>query len=101
MLIIRGVNLFPSQIEELILKVGLFSPHYLLEVRRIHHLDQLDVVVEPRDSTVADLTAAQAAELLAHDIKSFIGITARIRVEAPGSVTRSAGKARRVNDFRS
>jgi phenylacetate-CoA ligase len=100
MLIIRGVNVFPSQIEELILKVGLFAPHYLLEVRRIHHLDELDVIVEPRDATVADLTAAQGAELLGHDIKSFIGITARVRVEPAGSVTRSTGKARRVNDFR-
>ncbi len=101
MLIIRGVNVFPSQVEELILRVGLFSPHYLLEVRRIHHLDELDVVVEPRDQTVGDLTAAQGAEILAHDIKTFVGVTARVRVEAPGSVTRSMGKARRVNDFRS
>jgi phenylacetate-CoA ligase len=100
MLIIRGVNVFPSQIEELILQVGQFAPHYLLEVRRIHHLDELDVIVEPGESTGAGLTVAEGAELLRHHIKSLIGISARVRIEAPGSVPRSAGKARRVNDLR-
>ena len=100
MLIIRGVNVFPSQIEELILRVGLYSPHYLLEVRRSQHLDELEVVVEPHDGTVTLVTAQQGAEILAHDIKAMIGVTSRVRIEAPGTIARSMGKARRVNDLR-
>jgi phenylacetate-CoA ligase len=100
MLIIRGVNLFPSQVEELILKVGLYAPHYLLEVKRIGRLDELEVVVEPHGDAVTDLTAAQGAKILVHDIKSLIGVSCRVRVAPPGTIARSAGKARRVNDLR-
>jgi phenylacetate-CoA ligase len=100
MLIIRGVNVFPSQVEELLLRIGLYSPHYLLEVRREGRLDALEVVVEPHDATVSDIVARQGAELLIHDIKETIGVTASVRVEAPGAILRSAGKARRVLDMR-
>jgi phenylacetate-CoA ligase len=100
MLIIRGVNVFPSQVEELILRSGLFSAHYVLEVRRVHHLDELDVVVEPRDGSVEAGSAARGAERLGHDIKSYIGVTTRVRVEPPGTVARSMGKAKRVIDLR-
>jgi phenylacetate-CoA ligase len=100
MLIIRGVNVFPSQIEELILKVGLFSPHYVLEVRREARLDELDVLVEPQDTSIAPVTVQQGAQLLAHDIKAFIGVAARGRVESVGTIGRSMGKARRVIDLR-
>jgi len=100
MLIIRGVNLFPSQVEELLLKLGLFSPHYVLEVRREGRLDTLDVVVERHDDSVTREAALQGAELLAHDIKSLIGVSSRVRVEESGAVERSAGKARRVIDLR-
>ena len=100
MLIIRGVNVFPSQIEELILKVGLYSPHYVLEVHRDGRLDRLEVVVEPRDSSISVPAAAQGAELLMHDIKTFVGVSAEVRVEKPGTVARSMGKARRVIDLR-
>ena len=100
MLIIRGVNVFPSQIEELILKVGLYSPHYVLEVRRDGRLDTLVVVVEPHDGSISGPAAAQGGKLLAHDIKAYVGVTAEVRVEAPGTVARSMGKARRVIDLR-
>jgi phenylacetate-CoA ligase len=100
MLIIRGVNVFPSQIEELILKVGLYSPHYVLEVHRDGRLDRLEVVVEPHDSSISVPAAAQGAELLMHDIKTFVGVSAEVRVEKPGTVARSMGKARRVIDLR-
>jgi phenylacetate-CoA ligase len=100
MLIIRGVNVFPSQVVELLLRIGLYSPHYLLEVRREGRLDTLEVVVEPHDATVSDIVARQGAELLIHDIKETIGVTASVRVEAPGAILRSAGKARRVLDMR-
>ena len=100
MLIIRGVNVFPSQLEELILKIGVYSPHYVLEIRRDGRLDTLEVVVEPHDGSVSALAAEQAATILAHDIKSFVGITATVRVATPGTIERSLGKARRVMDLR-
>lgn len=100
MLIIRGVNVFPSQVEELLLATGRLSPHYVLEIRREGRLDALDVVVEPRDGSVSGESAAAAAERLARDIKSLIGVSARVRVEPPGTIARSMGKARRVVDLR-
>jgi len=96
MLIIRGVNLFPSQIEALILADERFAPVYLLEVRRERNLDALTVLVEPR----AEQQDETAAVGLAHAIKAETGVSAEVRVLAPGSIARSAGKARRVNDLR-
>jgi phenylacetate-CoA ligase len=100
MLIIRGVNVFPSQIEEMILKLGLYSPHYVLEVRREGRLDALDVVVEVHDGSISKDAADQGAEILMHDIRTFIGISATVRVSEPGTIARSMGKARRVIDYR-
>src|SRR3954469_15818063 len=88
MLIIRGVNVFPSQIEELILKMPQLAPHYLLVLDKDGHLDSLTVVVE------GDAAAGSA---LQHSIKSYIGISADVRI---GPVERSVGKARRVIDQR-
>ena len=88
MLIIRGVNVFPSQIEELILKQPGLAPHYVLEVSKDGPLDQLTVVVE------GDPGATPALE---HAIKSYIGISAQVRI---GAVERSIGKAKRVIDRR-
>ncbi|MGQ0664769.1 MAG: phenylacetate--CoA ligase PaaK [Pseudomonadota bacterium] len=101
MLIIRGVNLFPTQIEELILKDPKLSPHYVLEIRREGRLDELDVVVElkPEYAGKPEIEAA-ASVRLAREIKSYIGITARVRAVPVGGVARSAGKAKRVNDHR-
>jgi phenylacetate-CoA ligase len=101
MLIIRGVNVFPSQIEELIRKDQRLAPHYVLEVRRDDRLDVLDVVVEPRPDLAGDVAARrQAGDRLAHDIKAFIGVTATVRVADVGKVERSIGKAKRVIDLR-
>jgi phenylacetate-CoA ligase len=101
MLIIRGVNLFPSQIEELIVQHAHLSPHYVLEVRRDGTLDHLTVRVEP-DPRVADAPAIceQAARDLGQQIKSYIGVTAAIVVCDPGTIERSGGKAKRVIDAR-
>jgi phenylacetate-CoA ligase len=96
MLIIRGVNLFPSQVEEQILKCPELAPHYLLEVRRSARLDELTVHVELR----AGSDEAQSAAALHRHIKDNIGITAAIRVCAPGSLPRSSGKAARIRDLR-
>ena len=88
MLIIRGVNVFPSQIEELVLKQPGLAPHYVLEVSKDGPLDHLTVVVE------GDAGATRA---LQHHIKSTIGISADVRI---GTVERSIGKAKRVIDKR-
>lgn len=101
MLIIRGVNLFPSQIEELILKTPKLSPHYQLEVSRKGHMDDLAVRVELKPEFAGNEAhrMAAAGELRQH-IKSLIGINTRIEVMDVGGVERSAGKARRIVDLR-
>ena len=96
MLIIRGVNVFPSQIEEILLKQQRLAPHYVLEVSRDGHLDDLDVVVERRPEMPGPI--AQDIEQL---IKGTIGISTTVRVVEPGTVQRSQGKAVRVIDKRS
>lgn len=97
MLIIRGVNVFPTQIEEQILNVGGFAPHYLIEVERQGNLDQISVQVEAADD--AQDNDARCKELQ-HKIKSLIGVSASIKLQAAGSIPRSEGKARRVIDNR-
>ncbi len=101
MLIIRGVNVFPSQIEEIILKQHLFAPNYVLELDREGHLDELTVVVEWPAGGAAGAAAREAATRdLMHHVKSSVGITIRVRVVDPGGLDRSVGKARRVIDRR-
>ena len=103
MLIIRGVNLFPTQIEELITKQAKLAPHYVLEVRREGRLDTLDVIVEARADLSGALTEAERAvqaQTLEHSIKSYVGVTTNVKVVEPGKVERSQGKAKRVVDLR-
>ena len=99
MLIIRGVNVFPTQVEEQILKVSNLAPHYQIEITRTENLDEMTINVEL--SPGADTTAKQpaAAELQKH-IKDLIGISARVNVHEEGGVARSEGKAKRVIDKR-
>jgi len=99
MLIIRGVNVFPTQVEELILGDRRLAPHYVLEVRREGRLDTLTVVVEPASTSDAAATEA-AAEQLGRRIKDRIGVSADIRAAETGTVARSIGKAKRVIDLR-
>jgi phenylacetate-CoA ligase len=99
MLIIRGVNVFPSQIEEILLANEKLSPHYVLEVRREGHLDELDVLVERRADMPAGLKTLAEQEV-EHHIKGLIGVSAKVRVAEPGAVPRSQGKAVRVIDKR-
>jgi phenylacetate-CoA ligase len=99
MLIVRGVNLFPTQIEELILKTPSLAPHYVLELTRQGPLDALAVLVEAADAT-AFAAKARAADALARQVKSMIGISVRVEVREPGSIERSIGKAKRVIDKR-
>jgi phenylacetate-CoA ligase len=101
MLIIRGVNVFPTQIEALILEQTALAPHYYLEIERNGHLDTLTIHVELRDclSDIEVLRAASAHELVRR-VKSYVGISALVNVHDPETITRSAGKAKRVIDRR-
>lgn len=100
MLIIRGVNVFPTQIEELILKDTRLAPHYQLEINREGHLDSLAVNVEMRADAWEQAPAGAVAKDLKHHIKSYIGISTAVNVVAPGTIERSLGKAKRVVDKR-
>jgi phenylacetate-CoA ligase len=101
MLIIRGVNVFPSQIEELLLRTSGLTPHYQLELTRQGHLDALEVHVECAVSISASPEQRdRAARELAHHVKNNIGISVAVRIHEPGAVERSAGKAKRVVDRR-
>jgi phenylacetate-CoA ligase len=101
MMIIRGVNVFPSQIEEIILTIEELTPHYQLELYRDGHLDKLRVYVEIKPEV--ELKTGQGNEisgLLKHKIKSYAGISSDVTLCGPGEVDRSEGKAKRVVDSR-
>jgi len=104
MLIIRGVNVFPTQIEELILKNEKLAPIYQLVVTRDGHLDKLDVLVEARAEVSDRLTTTESegiARSLEHSIKTYVGVSTKVRVLATDSIERTlTGKARRVIDKR-
>jgi len=100
MLIIRGVNLFPTQIEELILEDDRLSPHYVLELKKDGPLDALEVIVEARAEAADEGTRSSAKTALAQQIKARIGISSAVTVTAPGDVERSGGKAKRILDRR-
>jgi len=96
MLIIRGVNVFPTQIEELILKQKELAPHYVMEVSKDGPMDHLTVLVELAPGA-AD---AKSAASLQHAIKAYVGVTADVKVVPISSIERSIGKAKRVIDKR-
>jgi phenylacetate-CoA ligase len=100
MLIVRGVNVFPTQIEEQILKVKGLAPHYQIVLTREGRLDEAEVLVEAAPAAASEEARKASAEELGHHIKGLIGITAKISVVDPGGVERSQGKARRVIDKR-
>ncbi|PFG11236.1 phenylacetate--CoA ligase PaaK [Marinobacter sp. LV10MA510-1] len=100
MLIIRGVNVFPSQIEEQVLKCRALSPHYEIEVYKKGNLDCVDVRVELKVDAEGENVKEHTAKELAHHIKSYIGISTKIDVQDAGSIDRSEGKAKRVFDRR-
>jgi len=101
MMIVRGVNVFPSQIEEFILKRPELAPHYQCVLTREGPMDNLKVVIETRPGTDPQSDAAQAAaRQLQHDVKTFVGTTIAVELKAEGGVERSQGKAKRVVDLR-
>ncbi|RDU95419.1 phenylacetate--CoA ligase PaaK [Trinickia dinghuensis] len=102
MMIIRGVNVFPTQIEELLLKQPSLAPHYQIVLTKEGPLDVMTLNVEPCPDTRADDTALAAAKTaLAYDIKALIGVTAVVNVLPVNGIERSVGKAKRVVDKRS
>jgi len=102
MLIIRGVNVFPSQIEHALLEVPEAAPHYLLVVRREGALDTLEVRVEGHPAVVeaGDEAVAALAATLRRRIQEVLGLTAEVTVVPPKTIERSVGKAKRVHDLR-
>jgi phenylacetate-CoA ligase len=99
MIILRGVNLFPTQVEELILRVPALSPHFQLHLTRPGRMDAMTIHVERRpDTTPADAEAAAAQ--LSHLLKSTIGVSAATVVQDPDTIERSMGKMRRIIDDR-
>jgi phenylacetate-CoA ligase len=99
MMIVRGVNVFPTQIEELILKDERLAPHFVIELSRADRLDEMMVKVESRVG-VDDATRAACNKDLSHQIKALIGVTATVETTAPGAIERSLGKAKRIVDLR-
>jgi phenylacetate-CoA ligase len=97
MLIIRGVNVFPTQIEEIVLARPELSGHYQIELTRQGRMDAMLVRVEARPDSFG---AVDPSAALAHSIKDLVGVTATVEVVAPGAIERSLGKARRVIDRR-
>ncbi len=100
MMIVRGVNVFPSQIEEIILADARLSAHFVIELRRVERLDAITVVVEARPEVGDEATRAACNRDLAHQIKALIGVTADVNTAKPGTIERSIGKAKRVVDLR-
>jgi phenylacetate-CoA ligase len=101
MMIVRGVNVFPSQIEELILRHAALSAHYLCVLSKEGPMDNLTVKVETRQGVSPESSEARAAaQALMHDAKAYIGTSLLVQLCAEGEVERSQGKARRVLDLR-
>jgi phenylacetate-CoA ligase len=100
MMIVRGVNVFPTQIEEQLLKIASLAGHYQIVLTRESRLDEMEVQVEARSAD--DLTHARdhGGAQLAKVIKDRIGISAKVSVLAPAQIERSMGKAKRVIDER-
>jgi phenylacetate-CoA ligase len=98
MMILRGVNVFPTQIEEQLMTVPALAPHFQIELNRVENRDEMRVKVEPWPDAVG--SASAAAQDLAAKIKSMVGVTVKVDVTDPGGVARSQGKAVRIVDNR-
>ncbi|MCR5123560.1 MAG: phenylacetate--CoA ligase [Ruminococcus sp.] len=102
MLIIRGVNVFPSQIESVLVKMAKTMPNYQIVVDRVNNTDTFDILVEVDDSMFSDTvkTYEDMQKTIANELKSVLGIRAKIKLVEPKSIPRSEGKAVRVIDKR-
>ena len=102
MLIIRGVNVFPSQIEGVLLEVDGIGPHYEIVVRKDGYMDKIEVLVELVDASLLDSFSAleRIEQKIKHDLFTILGISADVRLVEPESLKRFEGKAQRVTDLR-
>ncbi|UWR44275.1 phenylacetate--CoA ligase PaaK [Phaeobacter inhibens] len=101
MIILRGVNVFPSQVEEQLLATGGLAPYYQIELYKSGRMDAMRVFVEVNPDATDELSKTAAARMLTKRIKDMVGVSTEIIVGEPGSVERSQGKAKRVVDNRS
>lgn len=101
MIILRGVNVFPSQVEEQLLATGGLAPYYQIELYKSGRMDAMRVFVEADPDATDELSKTAAARMLTKRIKDMVGVSTEIIVGEPGSVERSQGKAKRVVDNRS
>jgi phenylacetate-CoA ligase len=99
MMIIRGVNVFPSQIEEILLKIQAFSPNYQIIISRTKNMDDLAINIEP-DLHANEDEIKEGIKTLQHRIKSGVGVSVKVNIKAQGEIQRSQGKAQRVVDER-
>ena len=99
MIILRGVNLFPTQIEEIVLSIPGLSPHFVIELTRPNRMDELTVRIE-RHEHATDVASDIASALLIHRIKDLIGSSVSVLIVEPGTLERSTGKHKRVYDLR-
>jgi phenylacetate-CoA ligase len=102
MLIIRGVNVFPSQIESVLFRIEGVEPHYQLIVDREENLDTLEIQVEVNEQTFSDEVKVMQSlsSRIRREIKDLLGVTCKVRLVEPKSLARSEGKAKRVIDNR-
>ena len=100
MIILRGVNVFPTQIEELLMQQPALAPHFQIELSRPDRMDQMRILTEVADTSVSDDARAQATAQLSAAIKQSVGISARVEAGPVGGVPRSEGKAVRILDRR-
>jgi len=100
MIILRGVNLFPTQIEEVLLATDWCGGHFILELTREGRMDELTIIAEARPESWDGRGLVDHAERIAVHIKNTIGITAKVRAVAPATLERSLGKAKRLHDKR-
>ena len=102
MLIVRGVNVFPSQIEQVLMSVDGVAPHYQIIVDRVGRMDELEIKVEVTEKVLSDEVRRmeEVRERLESEVESVLGIRAKVTLVEPGSIERSMGKAKRVIDKR-
>lgn len=100
MMIIRGVNVFPTQIEELLFRCDGLAPHYYIELSRPNRMDEMKICVEAKADYIADASMRDEGQKLTGFIKELIGVTAVVDVVMPGTIERSLGKVQRIRDKR-
>jgi phenylacetate-CoA ligase len=99
MIILRGVNVFPTQIEEIVLRVPGLAPHFQIQLSRRGRMDHMTVLVEAQQDTGAE-RREEAARAVAQGVKDGVGVTVEVRIVDPETLERSVGKLKRVEDLR-